>query len=406
MSLNGIQIEQIHEALMNGYRSHSDLSRMVRINLDISLNEISTGKNLSETAFDLVNWADSRGKVSELIQSAYNDNPSNPKIRQLALDASNWANVELASPLEAPDENKPSPESANSLDRAAASSDKPNKKNLNGVIIAVIGVLATIIVGYWQFAPNSNNPQATPSSDESVSHTITYIGSVIDADTEAAIRGAKVSFEFQGTPPIVYTDGEGTFRLTIDFEGSSMDGRLKVEAEEYNIYDRFVTISDTNTNIEDIRLNAISEEAEVPEFDRLLIEGYEFLIVQKLDEAESRFNKARGIDSLSPDPWYWKSRVAKMKENVPVARLYIERALQMDKNHPPSIALHVELLLLSGGTSRDDAKQVVNDSYGISADLNTWFDCLIEKEVMDRLVITNSELNNICSQTKFTAMLE
>jgi hypothetical protein len=125
------------------------------------------------------------------------------------------------------------------------------------IIVAVIGALAVIIVAYLEFVWK-------PSQETSIPKRITYIGRVIDSNTEEHIRGAKVSLEFQDAPPIVYTDSEGIFRFSVDLVESSLAGRVKVEASGYEDYDRNITLLSNNPNIEDIRLAPTYTPAAAP----------------------------------------------------------------------------------------------------------------------------------------------
>lgn len=89
-----------------------------------------------------------------------------------------------------------------------------------------------------------------------------YVGRIINSDTGKPIHGAKVSLEFQNAPPVVYTDSEGIFRFSLDSTGSNPTGRVKVEAAEYQPYDRFITLSSKNTSLEDIRLKPLSSTSD------------------------------------------------------------------------------------------------------------------------------------------------
>ena len=57
MPLSGDQFEQIQDALLDAY-DESDLRRMVRTRLDVNLDHVVGGGNLSEVVFNLVGWAE------------------------------------------------------------------------------------------------------------------------------------------------------------------------------------------------------------------------------------------------------------------------------------------------------------------------------------------------------------
>lgn len=81
-----------------------------------------------------------------------------------------------------------------------------------------------------------------------------FIGRVVDEDNEP-IDGAKVSLEFQGTPPVVYTDAQGMFRFPVNLIGSgNSNGRIRVEANGYKTNNRLIELSPNNLTIEDFRL--------------------------------------------------------------------------------------------------------------------------------------------------------
>lgn len=123
------------------------------------------------------------------------------------------------------------------------------------VIAAILAAVAAIIGAYWQFVWK-------PSQQSSAS--IEYVGRVLDAKTEAPIRSAKVTLDFQGAPPIVYTDSEGIYRFTVSVEGDKFTGRVRLEATGYENYDRNITLLSNNPTIEDIRLISLGIETVVP----------------------------------------------------------------------------------------------------------------------------------------------
>ena len=69
---------------MSAFPSHTDLAMMVRFTLDENLNAIAGGENLSIAVFDLIQWAESRGYLLKLIDSAVEHNPGNEELRGFA----------------------------------------------------------------------------------------------------------------------------------------------------------------------------------------------------------------------------------------------------------------------------------------------------------------------------------
>jgi hypothetical protein len=122
------------------------------------------------------------------------------------------------------------------------------------VIVAIIGAIGVIVVGYWQFVwrPSQQLMVTTPASQQ-----VEYVGHVLDINTGNPIEQAEVTLDYQGAPPIVYSDSHGIYRFTITIQGnqSQLDGRVRIRADDYENYDRNITLYVNNPNIEDIRLN-------------------------------------------------------------------------------------------------------------------------------------------------------
>jgi len=83
MPLSGERFSQIQEALLDAFRSASDLAIMVRIELNENLNTITHGSNLKEMIFSLVEWADANGRLEQLISGAHEYNSGNQKLQLL-----------------------------------------------------------------------------------------------------------------------------------------------------------------------------------------------------------------------------------------------------------------------------------------------------------------------------------
>ncbi|MEM7127721.1 MAG: TIR domain-containing protein, partial [Chloroflexota bacterium] len=73
-------LKQLHSALLVAFTDKSKLEQMVRMQLDQNLDEIVGGDNLSDIVFALIKWAESHGKLQELIQGAIAENPTNPAL--------------------------------------------------------------------------------------------------------------------------------------------------------------------------------------------------------------------------------------------------------------------------------------------------------------------------------------
>jgi hypothetical protein len=120
------------------------------------------------------------------------------------------------------------------------------KKNTSGwtvaVVVALIGAVPIIIVGWWQY-------RAKPSPQ-----TRKYVGRVKDALTEDKIRNAKVSLEGRDVPAVIFTDSEGIFSFSL--AGGVDQVHVTVEATGYEKFDLQV-LPAANTGIEDIRLKRL-----------------------------------------------------------------------------------------------------------------------------------------------------
>lgn len=117
------------------------------------------------------------------------------------------------------------------------------------IIIAIITLISTLIVGYWQFVLKPNT--------QSLSTEMQYVGRVIDAGTLLPISGAKVTLDLQGVPPVVYTDSEGVYQFNL-LINNTVSGRIKVDAQGYVSYTRNISLSPDLNQIEDIRLLGIT----------------------------------------------------------------------------------------------------------------------------------------------------
>lgn len=129
-------------------------------------------------------------------------------------------------------------------------SEETQTVNKTQIIVALIGAIAAILGAYWQFVWKPAHSSPVTSSPQRVE----YIGRVLDSSTEEAIHNAKVTFDFQGTPPIVYTDSEGIYRFALNVDGEKISGHVTVDADGYEKYDRNITLFTDNPSIEDIRL--------------------------------------------------------------------------------------------------------------------------------------------------------
>ena len=82
MRLKGSERERLGEAIISAYPSKPDLEMMVSYQLDKNLDAIAGGNNLTQVVFNLIKWAESRGKLENLIEAASKENPGNRDLRE------------------------------------------------------------------------------------------------------------------------------------------------------------------------------------------------------------------------------------------------------------------------------------------------------------------------------------
>jgi len=80
MQLNGEQRELFHKSLLSAFPDLSKLRQMVDFKLDENLDAIAMGENHSDIVFKLIKWAESEGKVNDLLTAARESNPGNSEL--------------------------------------------------------------------------------------------------------------------------------------------------------------------------------------------------------------------------------------------------------------------------------------------------------------------------------------
>ena len=119
------------------------------------------------------------------------------------------------------------------------------KFDLTQIIVAIIAAASIIIGAYWQFV--------WKPSQELPHQMVEYVGRVTDINTGKPIKGAEVTLDFEGVPPIVYTDSVGVYRFKVDIDGNTT-GRVRITASGYKDYDRIITLIPSNSSIDEIKL--------------------------------------------------------------------------------------------------------------------------------------------------------
>ena len=81
MKPSGPLKKQLHDALIAGFPSTGALSRFLSFHLEVPLSTITGQGGLSDQVFDLIVWAEARGRLFELVEKAVQDNPHNADLR-------------------------------------------------------------------------------------------------------------------------------------------------------------------------------------------------------------------------------------------------------------------------------------------------------------------------------------
>ncbi len=112
------------------------------------------------------------------------------------------------------------------------------------LITASGAILAALIAGLWLWMT-----KPTFSIEKKK-----FVGRVSDKGTGKSIRSAKISLESEGVPSIIFTDSEGIFSFLLN--DSNKEIRVRVEATNYEDYDRRITPSENPGTLE-IRLEPV-----------------------------------------------------------------------------------------------------------------------------------------------------
>lgn len=83
-ALDGPQTKQLVESLIDAFPSEPALARMVRYGLNTSLAAVAGSGRLTDVVFDLIQWAESQGKLDALVIAARNENPGSLALRDFA----------------------------------------------------------------------------------------------------------------------------------------------------------------------------------------------------------------------------------------------------------------------------------------------------------------------------------
>ncbi len=82
MTSDNRQLETLYQALLSAFPTEGELERMLRFGMAVNLPEIASG-NLSNQVFAVVRFAEARGLLPTLVESALAASPNNAALRAL-----------------------------------------------------------------------------------------------------------------------------------------------------------------------------------------------------------------------------------------------------------------------------------------------------------------------------------
>jgi hypothetical protein len=126
------------------------------------------------------------------------------------------------------------------------------------VTLAIITLIGTLITAIATIIVAKMSQGVTPTPVPTVEFLpVQYVGRVFNDATSMPIPNAEITLEIPGMMPrIAYTDSEGTYSYTLALTRQS-DGKLRVNANGYDMYSRNISVSPSLVLLEEIRLSPI-----------------------------------------------------------------------------------------------------------------------------------------------------
>ncbi len=84
VKLDGPGRRQLHRALLGAYLKLDDLAQMVAFSFGENLGAVAGGDNISSVIFNLMQWAEARGRLGDLIAAAAEDRPQSQDLQAIA----------------------------------------------------------------------------------------------------------------------------------------------------------------------------------------------------------------------------------------------------------------------------------------------------------------------------------
>ncbi|HEX2988952.1 MAG TPA: effector-associated domain EAD1-containing protein, partial [Chloroflexota bacterium] len=82
--LSGADCERLNEVIARAFPTRAELAQLVRYKLDENLQAIAGGDDLAEIVFNLIGWAEAKGRVGELIEKGLEMRPGNADLEACA----------------------------------------------------------------------------------------------------------------------------------------------------------------------------------------------------------------------------------------------------------------------------------------------------------------------------------
>ncbi len=79
-NLSGSDFGAAREALLEAFPTQEQLKSMLQVQLNTRLDRIVGPSNLGHQVFNLLGWAERGGRVNDLMQGAYRENPNCPEL--------------------------------------------------------------------------------------------------------------------------------------------------------------------------------------------------------------------------------------------------------------------------------------------------------------------------------------
>lgn len=306
MKLSGKQYQRLQNALLDTYQTRDELAQFVRLELEENLQTIVNDDTLSVAVFELIRWAESRGRLPDLVRAAHAARPHNdtfaafatemgvrreptPHAAEPSTDSVPDAVSDAVPDAPAPAQTAPNPGGQTQIDGnveaggdftgrdntvhgnqvrgervtyvdkqyVSGQSAPPAQENSSplsrGTIawgLAIIGLIASLItIAQWRWPPPTSTPAGATATlsatapDSQEATSFDYTLTVVDDATEEPIANAQVQLYIEGRAPLQgYADSRGFARIPIPAAFAQRPGQLTVTAAGYGTENRSIDL--------------------------------------------------------------------------------------------------------------------------------------------------------------------